>query len=101
MLRGDKFGEVGSRRLTCLTDGSTVEEEVLEKDRTTVAGAHWRRVEEGSAKQKPGSACGGPHRIIRRVDLRPIETIIFLASPGAGYITGQNIRIDGGLTRSF
>ncbi len=26
-------------------------------------------------------------------------TISFLASPGAGYITGQNIRIDGGLTR--
>jgi hypothetical protein len=45
MLRGDKFGEVGSRRLTCLTDSSTVEEEVLEKDRTTVAGVHWRRVE--------------------------------------------------------
>ncbi|MFD1380367.1 SDR family oxidoreductase [Fodinicurvata halophila] len=27
-------------------------------------------------------------------------TISFLASPGAGYITGQNLRIDGGLTRS-
>jgi NAD(P)-dependent dehydrogenase (short-subunit alcohol dehydrogenase family) len=27
-------------------------------------------------------------------------TIAFLASDGAGYITGQNIRIDGGLTRS-
>jgi len=27
-------------------------------------------------------------------------TIAFLASPGAGYITGQNIRIDGGITRS-
>lgn len=27
-------------------------------------------------------------------------TIAFLASEGAGYITGQNIRIDGGLTRS-
>ena len=27
-------------------------------------------------------------------------TIAFLASAGAGYITGQNIRVDGGLTRS-
>jgi NAD(P)-dependent dehydrogenase (short-subunit alcohol dehydrogenase family) len=28
-------------------------------------------------------------------------TIAFLASEGAGYITGQNIRVDGGLTRSI
>ena len=28
------------------------------------------------------------------------ETIAFLASPGGGYITGQNIRVDGGITRS-
>lgn len=28
------------------------------------------------------------------------ETICFLASEGAGYITGQNIRVDGGITRS-
>jgi NAD(P)-dependent dehydrogenase (short-subunit alcohol dehydrogenase family) len=28
------------------------------------------------------------------------ETVLFLLSDGANYITGQNIRIDGGITRS-
>ena len=38
-----------------------------------------------------------------RATARPSEiaaTIAFLASEGAGYITGQNIRVDGGITRS-
>ena len=34
MLTQGTFGTPGSRRLTCLTDGSTLEEEVLESERT-------------------------------------------------------------------
>jgi hypothetical protein len=35
MLTQGTFGAPGSRRLTCLTDGSTLEEEVLQRERTS------------------------------------------------------------------
>lgn len=37
--------------------------------------------------------CGKSHDEIAAV-------IAFLASDGAGYMTGQNIRVDGGITRA-
>ncbi len=38
----------------------------------------------------------GPHGHTDEIS----ATIAFLASDGAGYITGQNLRVDGGITRS-
>jgi hypothetical protein len=43
MLTQGTFGTAGSRRLTCLTDGSTLEEEVLRSDRTATT-FHFRYV---------------------------------------------------------
>jgi NAD(P)-dependent dehydrogenase (short-subunit alcohol dehydrogenase family) len=43
-------------------------------------------------KTVPLRRCGTPAEIA--------ATIAFLASDGAAYITGQNIRVDGGITRS-
>lgn len=37
MLTQGTFGAPGSRRLTCLTDGSTLEEEVLQRERTNTS----------------------------------------------------------------
>jgi NAD(P)-dependent dehydrogenase (short-subunit alcohol dehydrogenase family) len=52
-----------------------------------------------SLPEKPGIAERVPMRRYGHVD--EISNVIgFLASPGAGYITGQSIRVDGGITRS-
>ena len=52
-----------------------------------------------SLPKKDGIAETVPMRRYGRME-EVSELIAFLASPRAGYITGQNIRIDGGITRS-
>lgn len=50
--------------------------------------------EQDAIKQRiPMKRYGTPEEIAK--------TVAFLASDGAGYITGQNLRVDGGWTRSF
>jgi NAD(P)-dependent dehydrogenase (short-subunit alcohol dehydrogenase family) len=52
-----------------------------------------------SLPEKPGIKERVPMGRYGRTD-EIAATIAFLASEGAGYITGQNIRVDGGITRS-
>lgn len=53
-----------------------------------------------SLPEKPGIAERVP--MGRYGHVEEISDVIgFLASPGAGYITGQSIRVDGGITRSI
>jgi NAD(P)-dependent dehydrogenase (short-subunit alcohol dehydrogenase family) len=51
-----------------------------------------------SLDHKPGTADTVPMKRIGSTD-EIARTVSFLLSDGAGYITGQNIRVDGGITR--
>ncbi|MBA9031098.1 SDR family oxidoreductase [Rhizobium leguminosarum] len=51
-----------------------------------------------SLNHKPGTAETVPMKRIGHVE-EIAKTAAFLLSDGAGYITGQNIRVDGGVTR--
>jgi len=51
-----------------------------------------------SLEHKPETADKVPMKRIGSMD-EIAKTVAFLLSDGAGYITGQNIRVDGGITR--
>jgi len=51
-----------------------------------------------SLESKPGTAEKVPMKRIGKVS-EIAGTVAFLLSDAAGYITGQNLRVDGGLTR--
>jgi NAD(P)-dependent dehydrogenase (short-subunit alcohol dehydrogenase family) len=51
-----------------------------------------------SLDHKPGTADKVPMKRIGKT-AEIAKTVAFLLSDGAGYITGQNIRVDGGITR--
>lgn len=53
-----------------------------------------------SLPEKEGRAAAVPLGRYGRAE-EIAKTVAFLASEGAGYITGQNIRVDGGITRAI
>ena len=73
----------------------------LYADRYAEAGIRMNNILPGyidSLSQANGTAAGIPMRRIGSAD-EIAKTAAFLLSDGAGYITGQSLRVDGGLTR--
>lgn len=73
----------------------------LYSDRYAAAGIRMNALLPGyvdSLNHKPGTADLVPMKRLGRAD-EIATTVAFLLSEDAGYITGQNLRVDGGLTR--
>ena len=84
--QGVRVNSVSPRNI--LTSGGNVENLMKQEERDGVKGA-WETVRKGIPLGRAGS--------VEEV----AGVVMFLCSPAAGYVTGANVRVDGGLSRSM